>query len=266
MSTKKNLLTAAGATMLVLGSMPATATTAMAAVEPAEGLGAGMPIQAAVGEVVSTLVKADAAEGSFAWDQGTITPNEYIKDVFARFAATVCGSSAESTQEFDALEWTLSVSGDVSNAFTASVQELADENSVSQTMSCTCGGNPSDGRANITANVTGLPVSYLATRASAQSGVNAIAFVSMDGTEVTLPFAYVVGHHGVISYEINGEDLSESVGGFNQLWLEGASANYFVRDIVEVRITAEEQAPAAPGSDMDYPNSPNVGVLSSQVG
>lgn len=266
MSTKKNLLTAASATMLIVGSVPATATAAMAVASPTDEASACAPIQEAVGNVVSTLVKADAAEGSFAWDQETITPNEYIKTVFARFAATVCGSSVDQASGLDAMEWTLSVNGDVAHAFSATVQDLADESSVNQTMSCTCGGNPSDGRANITAKVTGLPVSYLASRASAQSGVNAITFVSMDGTEVTLPFAYVIGHHGVISYEVNGEDLSESVGGFNQLWLEGASANYFVRDVVEIRITIEEETPALPGADMDYPNSPNVGVVSSQVG
>ena len=69
----------------------------------------------------------------------------------------------------------------------------------------------------------------------------------------------------MISYEINGEDLSASVGGNNQLCLAGAPANYFVRDIAEIRITAEDVVPANPGEDMEYPNSPNVGLLSAEA-
>ena len=42
-------------------------------------------------------------------------------------------------------------------------------------------------------------------------------------------------------------------------------ANYFVRDVVEVRVTREEEPPANPGEDMTYPNSPNVGVLAASV-
>lgn len=80
-----------------------------------------------------------------------------------------------------------------------------------------------------------------------------------------MPLAYAVAHHAVISYEVNGEDLSASVGGNNQLWLTGTSANYFVRDIVEVRASAEDVVPADPGEGMDYPNSPNVGIVASSV-
>ncbi len=80
-----------------------------------------------------------------------------------------------------------------------------------------------------------------------------------------MPLSYVVAHHAVISYEVNGEDLSASVGGNNQLWLTGTSANYFVRDIVEVRVTAEDVVPAEPGDGMDYPNSPNVGIVGVDV-
>lgn len=132
-------------------------------------------------------------------------------------------------------------------------------------MTCTCGGNPADGGATITADVKGIPISHLLDRAEARSGVNTLTFVASDGTEMALPLAYVVGHHGVLSYEINGENLSASVGGNNQLWMTGASANYFVRDVVEIRVTREAQPPANPGEVMAFPNSPNVGILATSV-
>ena len=80
-----------------------------------------------------------------------------------------------------------------------------------------------------------------------------------------MPLGYVVGRHGVISYEINDEDLSASVGGNNQLWMTRTPANYFIRDIVEIRITSEANPPANPGEEMDFPNSPNVGILKAEI-
>ena len=65
--------------------------------------------------------------------------------------------------------------------------------------------------------------------------------------------------------QVNGEDLSASVGGNNQLWMTSTPASYFVRDVVEVLITAEEEAPATPGAGFDYPNSPNVGITGSSA-
>lgn len=35
------------------------------------------------------------------------------------------------------------------------------------------------------------------------------------GTETMLPLGYVIGRHGVLSYEINEEALTASVGGSN---------------------------------------------------
>lgn len=212
----------------------------------------------------SGLTSASAEEGVFAYDQTELTLNSVIKDVFQRATAALCGA----TDDFAAsnpLGWKLSVTGEVDNAFTAQVDELASENSVKQVMTCTCGGNPADGKAIITADVKGIPIAHLLDRAEARDGVNTVTFVSSDGTELAMPLSYVVGRHGVLSYEINDEDLSASVGGNNQLWMTRTPANYFVRDVVEVRVTREATPPANPGEGQEYPNSPNVGVLSASV-
>lgn len=210
------------------------------------------------------FVHADASMGTFGFDQGSATPNSQIATTFRGATAALC-SATDDFAQVNPLEWKLSVTGDVEDAFIAPVDELANVSAVKQTMACTCGGNPADGRAIITADVKGIPVTYLLDRAGAQAGVNTLTFVASDGTEIAMPLSYAVAHHAVISYELNGEDLSASVGGNNQLWLTGTSANYFVRDIVEVRVTAEEEPPAEPGEGMDYPNSPNVGIVSTQL-
>lgn len=203
-------------------------------------------------------------EGTFTWDQSTITSNERISQMFSKAVAHLCGSVADLAQD-NPLQWRLAVSGDVANAFTATVDEMAAEDSVQDTMSCTCGANPTDGGATITAEVKGIPVTYLIERAEACDGANAITFISSDSTETMMPLGYVIGRHAVISYEMNGEDLSASVGGNNQLWMTRTPAGYFVRDIVEVRITKEEATPAIPGEGHTYPNSPNVGITTASV-
>lgn len=203
-------------------------------------------------------------EGAFTWDQSTITSNERISQMFSKAVAHLCGSVADLAQD-NPLQWRLAVSGDVANAFTATVDEMAAEDSVQDTMSCTCGANPTDGGATITAEVKGIPVTYLIERAETCDGANAITFISSDGTETMMPLGYVIGRHAVISYEVNGEDLSASVGGNNQLWMTRTPAGYFVRDIIEVRITKEDVTPAAPGEGHTYPNSPNVGITTASV-
>ena len=181
----------------------------------------------------------------------------------AEFAG--CGATVPLVAD-NPLGWQLSVSGDVESAFTASVGDLANEESTSKVMTCTCGGNPAGGRAIVTADVTGIPVEHLLAKAGAEPGANAVTFVSADGTQQTFPLGYVVGRHAVLSYEINDEDLSASVGGSNQLWMTKTPANYFVRDVVEIVVSTEDVAPATPGAADEHPNSPNAGVLAGTQG
>lgn len=253
----------AAATLLASG-----AGTALAADYPTASNEAATASSTAAAETAAATANQTMApkpvEGTFSWDQSTITSNERISQMFSKAVAHLCGSVADFAQD-NPLQWRLAVSGDVANAFSATVDEMAAEDSVKDTMSCTCGANPTDGGATITAEVKGIPVTYLVERAEACDGANAITFVSSDGTETMMPLGYVIGRHAVISYEVNGEDLSASVGGNNQLWMTRTPAGYFVRDIVEVRITKEDVAPATPGEGHTYPNSPNVGITAASV-
>lgn len=254
---------------LAAASLVASGTGAALALEDVEVTPAPLATDEAV-EVTSARadlcspVHADASTGVFSWDQATVTPNSVIAGTFRGAAATLCNSTVGLTQT-NPLEWKISVSGDVQNAFTATVDELAAEDSVRQTMTCSCGSNPADGRAIINAEVKGIPVTFLIEQACPVDGANTVTFVCSDGTEKAFPLGYVIGRHAVISYEVNDEDLSASVGGNNQLWMTSTPASYFVRDIVEVRITAEAEVPATPGEGFDYPNSPNVGMTSVNV-
>lgn len=218
--------------------------------------------QASTSVPARTLVTDSVVEGTFAYTQGVPTPNDTIKKTFRNAALALCDNAATPLEAANPLGWKLSVSGDVENGFSAFVSELAQENSVQKVMTCTCGGNPAGGRATMTGDVKGIPIEYLLARAEASSDANTITFVSSDGTRTAMPLGYVIGHHAVLSYQINGEDLSASVGGNNQLWMTKTPANYLIRDVVSIEVSSQENPPAAPGASDTHPNSPNVGILS----
>ena len=227
----------AGFTMVA--SMAAAPAVALAG-EPAtdEPVAAGGTEAATNGTAVeSAQVTPAQVEGEFSFDQTTITSNEVIKTFFQRVSQAICGATVPLVAD-NPLGWKLSVSGDVETAFTASVGDLAN----------------------------GIPVEHLLAKAGAAPGANAVTFVSADGTQQTFPLGYVVGRHAVLSYEINDEDLSASVGGSNQLWMTKTPANYFVRDVVEIVVSTEDVAPATPGAADEHPNSPNAGVLAGTQG
>lgn len=257
---RTTLSAVAGLTMAV--SMVATPALAVASepVDGTSGAAEGTEAQANGATVESAQVTEAAVAGEFAYDQTTITPNEVIAKFFQRATQALCGSTVDLAVD-NPLGWELSVTGDVQNEFTESVGDLASEESVNKVMTCTCGGNPAGGAAIITADVKGIPIESLLARAGANPGANAVTFVSADGTEIVFPLGYVIGRHAVLSYQINDEDLSASVGGNNQLWMTKTPANYFVRDVVEIVVSTEDEAPANPGEGDEHPNSPNVGVL-----
>jgi DMSO/TMAO reductase YedYZ molybdopterin-dependent catalytic subunit len=252
----------ASAMLLVAGTALTAGAEEAAPVQPSSDAQASVA-QEALAQVQAACV-VDASRASFAWDQATITPNWYIRDVFSQASATLCSSTSAFVSS-DPEDWVITVDGDVENEFSATFGEMAQDQSVTQTMTCTCGGNPADGRASVTAQVTGIPVAYMVSRAGAASDVNTITFVCADGSEVSMPLGYVVGRHGVLTFDVNGESLSESMGGTNQLWLAGTAGNYFVRDVTSIEVTHEDEPPEAPSAKRAA-NSPNVGVTSALVG
>ena len=75
---------------------------------------------------------------------------------------------------------------------------------------------------------------------------------------------YVASHLGMLVFDVNGDPLADTVGGVNQLWMGGTSANYFARNIQSIRFEERETQPLSPSSAEArevYQNLPNVGVL-----
>ena len=261
MSRKKNVVAALAA--VTMTAMPAASAFAATVDDSAS--------TASVGNASAVLVQASGqdiqtetqVEGTFTWDQGTITPNEVIKSVFQKASIALCDAASELTIA-DAEDWAISVSGDVQQAYSATLGELADESEGTMIKGCTCVSNGAGGPASINAQITGVPLASIIARAMPAADANTVTLVSEDGYEASLPLSYVMSRSAVVTYEINGEDLSESVGGTNQLWIDSTAAKYFTRNIVEIKVTHEDVVPAAPGAeqaaDGEYVNRPNAGI------
>ena len=221
--------------------------------------------QASETATVSNKVTLDKVEGTFGFNQTTTTSNAQIKHAFQGADEYLCGTVAGTDMASKPLdEWTLAVGGDVSNAFTATLDEMATDGALTVQMGCACAGNGADMRTAANAEVTGVRFIDIMNRAGVAADANTVTFTTTDGYKVSLPLSYVKQRYTLVVFSVNGEPLENSMGGTCQLWLGSTSAKYFARDIVAIDFSHEATPPAAPGTAGDTAaNTPNVGVTSA---
>lgn len=231
-------------------------------------------LAATVGSPATGSVLVNNVQGTFAFSQGTPDDTATIAKAFAKAPSYLCGgetaqmegsSAAQGSSEQAVPEGSLRVTGEVQQSFTASLEDLAAENSHTVVMGCACGGNPADGRTSVAAGVTGVMLSDVLQKAQVNDGVNTIVFTSSDGYEVALPLTYVAQRCSMIVYAVNGESVQNTMGGSNQLWLGSTSARYFVRNVASIELRTQDEAPAAPGAANAADaakNVPNATILS----
>ena len=219
-------------------------------------------------EVQWTSVEATGqAEGSAAV-QSTVTPTDQIAGIFQKAPATLCNASTEMTVTAPD-DWTIAVSGDVANPYSATLGEIkADDGEQTTIMGCACAANPAGGRAIVSAEVTGVSLAEIIYKAQPADDVNTVTLVSDDGYRMSIPLDYVLARRALMVSAVNGADLSDSMGGTNQIWMDATAAKYFSRNVVAVELTCEAQPPAAPGTedapDTEYVNRPNAGITAAE--
>lgn len=255
MSKKTNAIIGVAGSALLLGSMGASAALAMAdeQVVPIAG------IEEAQQVTEGTRQAADKVLGTFTFTQTGVDSLDKIAKM-ARQTAYLC-QSVPSAGQADASQWTITVSGDVENAFTATKEELEAEGRHHATMGCSCGGNPAGGTASVNAEVAGIPVQTILEMARPDAEANTIVFTSADGYETALPLFYVRHHYSLIVWEVNGQPIADSMGGVNQLWLGSTPAFAYVRDVTSVTFETRQTPPPTPGLESRAEgNLPNVSV------
>lgn len=106
-------------------------------------------------------------QGSFAFDQATISSAESITTVFGKAAATLCGGLP--SYGVNAVAHAIAVSGDVDAAFEATVSDMAaDAETRELIMACACASNIAGGGAIANAEVSGVTLESLAAMAGAR--------------------------------------------------------------------------------------------------
>ena len=213
----------------------------------------------------SNVVQVSQVIGEFAFTQGETTANDVIKKNLGDASKYLCGAHAVADAEEPVEDWTISVSGAVSNPYEATYDEFVQSDGVqSLLLGCACAGNPADGRAAANAEVTGVSALVMIGMAEPSAEANTVVFTSADGYEVALPLDYIQMHYCPIVFDVNGAPLAESMGGTNQLWLGSTAASYFARDIVSITLEERQTPPPSPNSDearAGYGNLPNIGVM-----
>ena len=249
------------AVVLTAGMVPA-ALAATPAVQAAPAQDAAVQQDASA---ASSVLELDAVQGQFSFDQSTITPTAEIQKAFQGTSAYLCGAQVGVGETVPIDQWTITVGGDVQNQFSATLGELADDNALSVQMGCACAGNGIDQRVSANALVTGVTLMDIMARAGVSADANTVTFTSADGLSISLPLTYVKQRYTLVVYSVNGEDLANSMGGTNQLWLGSTAARYFARDITGITFETRDAAnvPAAPGTPEagDAYATPNVTLI-----
>lgn len=112
------------------------------------------------------VVSVANVEGSFSYDQNTVSSVSYVSEVFNKAAAVLCSALPDYGMVQHAP--LIAVGGDVDNAFEATVDEMAsEEGSKSFVLACACASNVPGGGAIANAEVSGVSLESIAHMAGA---------------------------------------------------------------------------------------------------
>ena len=244
--TKKELGVASSALLLATGTANGLA---FAADSPANDC----PQPAAQENVLASnaaLQAPSVVNGVFMFSQCEVSTLDAIHKALHLAPKYLCGAEvgAGDSTETSPENWTISVGGDVANGFSATIDELAQGGRAQVIMGCSCAGNPAGGPGTVNAETTGVTLRSIMERAGVSAGANTVVFTSEDGYEAALPLSYVKNRYAMIVYAVNGQPMSNSVGGSNQLWLGATSAQYYVRNVASISFETRQTPPPVPGS------------------
>ena len=150
---------------LVAGAGAVVASTATQA-EAATDTQAAIAVETG-SQSESNLVNVPTVSGTFSYSQTALTPNKTITEVFCKAAATLCASLPDYGCSY--VQASINVSGDVDNAFSATVSEMTDqEGAAKHVMACACASNVPGGGAIANAEVEGVSLESVAAMAQAK--------------------------------------------------------------------------------------------------
>lgn len=207
-------------------------------------------------DAVTSPRAAAAIQGIFSYSQQTaLSTAEEIAELF-KDTRELCGVGGGEATSLPAAEsadaWPLEVRGAVKNAFTATFGALADTGTTTDVIGCACGAGADGAVRAVQAKVSGVSVQRLLAQAVPEGDANAITFIGADGAKATLPLWYVFAHRAVIASEIADEPAQVAMGATVQLWVESAPGWCFVKDVVAIELSCEDETPVAPDAVEEF--------------
>lgn len=90
---------------------------------------------------------------------------------------------------------------------------------------------------------------------------NTVTFTAADGKTMPFPLDPLLERGALVVSKVNGETTADVMGAANQLWIPGFPAKFFIRDIVDIRFSEEDEPPKIDvfeNDGHDFTNRPNI--------
>ncbi|MEG0070995.1 MAG: molybdopterin-dependent oxidoreductase [Raoultibacter sp.] len=208
-------------------------------------------------ENADDYLQAANVEGTFAFNQQGVTPNDELFNVFGAALTSMCSKPAVELAPTTkgVANYYLNVGGNIKKNFSVDVSKLSEDASEETLMACSCATGAPFGQAA----VLGVPLSEVIGMADLEEGVNTVTAYGADGFGQPLPLSYALEKNALLVYQVNGEEISTATDSSSlQLWMPETVARYFTRNIVNLELTREEKTPDVQVTDPCYRNKINI--------
>lgn len=134
-----------------------------------------------------------------------------------------------------ARNWPISVSGCVDNPYTITLGQLIkDIPSVTTTMTMHCTINPNGGPLLSNCKITGIPVNEVLKKAGVQDRATILYPTAVDGFTIPTAYSWLEKQNAYLVYEIDEKPLSHILGYPVQIWIGGAAASSYVKQVTDL--------------------------------
>ncbi len=226
-----------------------------------------------------TSVAGEDLQGDFTWNQDELSGDQ--ADMFnwewyslgSDFLRNQRAADGDETNTDIYKDWTISLSGEVHEEVTFTIDELLKEAPIeTKTVTMQCTYNPTGGPYIANAQVTGVPLDWLIQQAG---GLTDKAYgmysISSDGNANSMLVENLQGKDALVVFQVNGETLSWENGFPAMLWVGGTGAPINCKELTDISFVTEDDPDVweYDGWTDDgeyYYNKPNVGVMGTPEG
>ena len=181
-------------------------------------------------------------QGEFRYDQTVLSPSDSIFSLFGTAATAACAAPSFVFEDNSGayVDYYLNVGGKLKQSFRVSMSELTKQGKT-DILKCSCAMSPSI----VNVQVTGVPLANIVEMAQLENDINTVVVTGSDGYSVSLSLERALEKNAMLVYKVGGEGLKPENGGPVQLWMPGAAANYFTRQVTDISFTTDDAAAAA---------------------